>query len=165
MFVYDQSMTDETAPARTLELSVRSLSASATGCRGADILDQLDQLTAASRIREYTVTIWGKRISTAPAISRTDSGSGIRTQIAAFKQWANEHGASLEGDFTTRTIYSSITGDTHAFITLPSLALAARREGYLDWVSPSSQEDEPIMTVRDKLASITRHDAESHAPL
>jgi hypothetical protein len=150
-------MSDKTASSRTLELFVRSLSSSATSVGIGAIIEQLDLLQADGSLDDYTVTIWGDRLSTDSTVARTDKGAFIHHRIAEFRQWAHEHDAVLEGGFETRTIHSSITDETHEFITLPSLALTARRNGSLEWVVPSSQGGGPVTTVRDRLVSLS-HD-------
>jgi hypothetical protein len=147
-------MSDETATSQTLELYIRSLSSSTTGIRIESIIDRLKALVAEGDITDYTVTVWGERVSTDAAVSQTDQGVFIHRRIAEFRQWASEHGVTLEGGFDTRTVHSSITGDTHEFIPLPSVALAARRDGDLEWVVPSS-DDTGTTSAMDRLESIT----------
>lgn len=151
-------MSDKTASSRSLELFVRSLSSSATGARIEAIIEQLDLLEGDGLFDDYTVTIWGQRLSTNSATARTDKGAFIHHRIAEFRQWAHEHDAVLEGGFETRTIHSAITGETHEFITLPSLALTARINGNLEWVVPSSRAGEPVTTVRDRLVALSQGD-------
>jgi hypothetical protein len=149
-------MSDKTASSRTLELFVRSLSSSATGVRIEMVIEQLDLLKRDDLFDDYTVTIWGQRLSTDSATSRTDKGAFIHHRVAEFRQWACERNVILEGGFETRTIHSTITGETHEFITLPSLALAAWRNGNLEWVVPSSRAEEPVTTVRDRLVELSQ---------
>jgi hypothetical protein len=147
-------MSGETATSRTLELYVRSLSSSTTGIRLESIIDRLKSFVAAGHINDYTVTVWGERVSTDGAVSRTDQGGLIHHRIAEFRQWASNHGVTLEGGFDTRTVHSSITGETHEYITLPSVALAARRDGDLEWVVPSS-DSSGMTTAMDRLEALT----------
>lgn len=156
-------MSGETAPSRTLELYVRSLSSSTIGVRLESIIDRLKACVAEGHIEDYTVTVWGERVSTDKAISGTDQGGLIRHRIAEFRQWASDHGVTLEGGFETRTVHSSITGETHEFITLPSVALAARRDNDLEWVVPSSDAS-GMTTAMDRLESIT-NDREKPEPV
>jgi hypothetical protein len=147
-------MSDETTTSQTLELYVRSLSSSATGIRLESIIDRLKAFVAEGHINDYTVTVWGERVSTDETVSQTDQGAFIHRRIAEFRRWASEHGATLEGGFDTRTTHSSITGETHEFVPLPSVALAARRDGDLEWVVPSS-DDAGTTSAMDQLESIT----------
>lgn len=148
-------MSGKTVSSHTLELFVRSLSSSATGIRIEAIIEQLDQLQTTDLIEDYTVTIWGERVSTDPVVSEIGEGAFIRHRVAEFKQWATDHEMELEGGFETRTTHSSITDETHEFITLPCLALAARRNGNLEWIVPSSRLNS-IRTVQDRLVALTR---------
>lgn len=154
-------MSDKTASSRTLELFVRSLSSGATGVRIESIIEQLNLLQGEGLFDDYTVTIWGQRLSTDSAISRTTKGAFIHHRITEFRQWAHEHDAVLEGGFETRTIHSAITDETHEFITLPSLALTSRINGNLEWVVPSSQTGEPVTTVRDRLLTLSQGEFQS----
>lgn len=147
-------MSGETATPQTLELYVRSLSSSTTGIRLESVIDRLESFVTEGHIDEYTVTVWGERVSTTPAVARTERGTSIRRRIAEFRQWADEHDVTLGGGFDTRTIHSSITNETDTFITLPSVALAARRDGDLEWVVPSTDES-GMTTAMDRLESIT----------
>lgn len=149
-------MSDETAASRTLELYVRSLSSGA-GVRVESLIDRLDTFVTEGYIDDYTVTVWGERVSTGPTVAQTDSGASIRRRITEFRQWANQHNVTLEGGFDRRTVHSSITGETHEFITLPSVTLAARRGGDLEWIVPSSSSDEAraeTTTPMDRVRSI-----------
>lgn len=154
-------MSDETAASRTLELYVRSLSSGA-GVQVESLIDRLDTFATEGYIDDYTVTVWGERVSTGPTVAKTDSGASIRRRITEFRQWANQHDVTLEGGFDRQTVHSSITGKTHEFITLPSVTLAARRDGDLEWVVPSSDEAraEPT-TPMDRVQSIANDWQES----
>ncbi|MFC6961512.1 HTH domain-containing protein [Halocatena marina] len=154
-------MSDTTAPSRTLELFVRSLSSSDMGVRIDEVLDQLNRLRADGCVDEYTVTVWGERMSTNPITTRTDEGAFIRSRIVEFRQWAHEHDVTLEGGFETRTIHSAITGETHEFITLPSLVLTARHNDTLEWIVPFSGSDGPVTSVWDHLTSLMNEQPDS----
>lgn len=147
-------MPGKTVPSHTLELFVRSLSSSATGVRIESIIEQLDRLQADDLLDDYTVTVWGERVSTDPVITQTDKGAFIRHRIEEFRQWANENDIVLEGGFETRTIHSAITNETYEFITLPCQVLTARRNGSLEWIAPSSRVGSPVTTVRDRLIAL-----------
>lgn len=149
-------MSGETAPSRTLELYVRSLSSSTIGVRLESIIDRLKGCVAEGAIDDYTVTVWGERVSTDRSIKNTAQGRFIHHRIAEFRQWANDYDATLEGGFETQTIHSSITGETHEFITLPSIALAARNDGDIEWVVPSADET-GMTTAMDRLESIAKN--------
>lgn len=146
-------MSDTTA--RTLELFVRSLSSSAIGIQIGEILDQLDRLQAEECFDEYTVTVWGERISAGSIAARTNEGAFIHSRVVEFRQWASEHDITLEGGFENQTTHSALTGETNEFITLPSMVLAARREGSLEWIVPSTQ-GEGNTSVWDRLSALRR---------
>lgn len=124
------------------------------GIRLESIIDRLKACVSEGHIDDYTITVWGERVSTDRAVSRTEQGGLIHNRIAEFRQWASDHDVTLEGGFERRTIHSSITSETHEFITLPSVALASRHDGDLEWVVPSSDES-GMTTAMDRLESIT----------
>lgn len=134
----------------TLELYVRSLSSSATGTCLESIVNRLSSLSAAGTIDEYSIMIWGERVSTDSGIIQTEPGAMIRRRVVEFKHWGDENGMTLGGGFDKETVHSSITGETHEFITLPAIALAARTNGQLDWVAPAADGAE-TWTPLDRL--------------
>lgn len=148
-------MPDTTASSRTLELFVRSLSPSVMGVRIDDVIEHIDRLHADECFDEYTVTVWGERISTRSATARTNEGAFIRSRIIEFRRWAHKHDVTLAGGFKTRTQHSHITGETHEFITLPSVVLAARCDGSLEWIVSSSHDD-GITSVWERLSALAR---------
>lgn len=157
------TMSDEIAASRTLELYVRSLSSGA-GVQVESIIDRLETFATEGYIDDYTVTVWGERVSTGPAVAQTDSGGAIRRCITEFRRWANQHDVTLEGGFERQTVHSSITSETHEFITLPSVTLAARRDGDLEWVVPSSDTaSAETTTPMDRVRSIANDWQESEA--
>lgn len=148
-------MSDNARSSTTIELYVRSLS-SGTGVQVEGMIDHLETYVTDGAIDDYTVMVWGSRVSTDPAIARTDAGAAIREQVVEFKQWATECGATLEGGFERETVHSAITGETHEFISLPSVALACRRDGELEWVVPSTAgEATAPVTPMDRITSLT----------
>lgn len=154
-------MSDNARSSRTIELYVRSLS-SGTGVQVEAMIDRLESFATDGEIEDYAVTVWGSRVSTDPAVARTDAGGSIRERIVEFKQWATERGTTLEGGFDRETVHSAITGETHEFISLPSVAIACRRDGELEWVAPSTpaEETEPV-TPMDRITTLTTERQES----
>ncbi len=154
-------MSDRASPSQTLELYVRSLS-SGTGTPVESMIDQLERAQTDGEISDYSVTVWGERISTEPTVARTAAGKRIRERVREFRQWATESGETLSGGFDRETIHSAITGDSHEFITLPSVALACRNEGELSWVVPSKPAEtaDPV-TAADRLRSLLTDRTES----
>lgn len=154
-------MSDEATSSRTLELYVRSLSSSA-GVHVESIIDRLDMFAAEGYIKDFTVTVWGERISTGSSVARTDTGASLRRRVTEFRQWASHNGVTLEGGFERRTVHSSITGETHEFVTLPTVALAARTDGEIEWVVPSTDETETeTITPMDRVQTIATEWQES----
>lgn len=133
-------MSDNAESTTTVELYVRSLS-SGTGVPVEAIIDHLDVFETDGQIDDYTITVWGSRVSTDRTVAHTDAGAFIRNRVAEFKQWATESGSTLNGGFDRETVHSAITGETHEFIPLPSVALACRRDGELEWVVPSTDTE------------------------
>lgn len=154
-------MSDNARSSTTIELYVRSLSSGA-GVRVETMIDRLEAFTTDGEIDDYAVTVWGSRVSTDPAVARTDTGAAIRERVVEFKQWATERGATLEGGFERETVHSAITGETHEFISLPSVALACRRDGELEWVAPSTTgEGTAPTTPMDRITRLTTERQES----
>ncbi|RRJ33729.1 HTH domain-containing protein [Halocatena pleomorpha] len=154
-------MSENASSSKRMELYVRSLS-SGTGVQVETMIDRLEEFTTEGEVEEYTVTVWGSRVSTDPAVARTDAGATIRERVAEFKQWATECGATLEGGFDRETIHSAITGETHEFISLPSVALACRRDGEVEWVVPSATAEEATPTTpMDRIRALNNERQES----
>lgn len=144
----------EAHPDPKIELFVRSLSADETQPRLEQLIDRLESLDAAGHIATYEIHVWGDRVSRSPIVAQTDAGAFIRNRVIEFREWAADVGVSLPGGFESTSLHSAITGQTHEYITLPSVALAERNgDGRLRAVAPRADED-GVTTVSDHLDSL-----------
>lgn len=139
-------------PRRTIDLFVRSLADQDTSPQLPALLDRLECLTEAGELDDYDVHVWGERISTDDAVSRTGAGARIRNRIIEFREWASDLGYELSGGFERRSIHSAITGETNEHITLPTVALCERSGETIETVVPHESGD-GVVTVADYLSS------------
>ncbi|QLH83305.1 HTH domain-containing protein [Halosimplex pelagicum] len=105
-------------------------------------LDRLDALAAAGEIEGHEVVVWGDRAPPSPEAVRTRAGRFVLDRVTVFERWAERNDASIEDAFGVRTVDSSLTGETHAELVLPRLAVAAVRDGRLLAVAPATVDDE-----------------------
>ena len=148
-----QATGDETAAPLTVELYVRSLCADAAKAPQEAALERLSRLERDGVIDEYTVHVWGRRISPDAAAAETDVGRFVLDRIEAFEDWANDVGASVRSFFDTEAVDSSITGASYEAITVPTLTLAEYHGDELRWVAPCAV-DGTVYTVPDRLDAL-----------
>lgn len=137
----------------TVELFVRSLAADEAQPELERTVQRLEKLVEDDHIDGYEVHVWGDRVSRSPVVARTDAGAFIRNRVIEFREWAADEGVTLPGGFESESTHSAITGETHEYITLPTAALAERRDGELEAVAPHA-DDGDVTTVLDHLASL-----------
>ncbi|MFD1514762.1 HTH domain-containing protein [Halomarina rubra] len=137
----------------TLELYVRSLSAEAGTARVAAVLDRLARLDETDRIDGYEVVVWGDGVSLDDRVLATDAARTIRDAVGELRAWAEETGRDLPG-FEERTVRSAVTGEVRHNLTVPTIALAERRDGAVTWVAPC--HDDGVHTVAERLGDISR---------
>ena len=134
----------------SVHLFVRSLSPSGARDRPSTIVDRLETLVDEGHISEYHVSVWGKEVELATSATTHDDGQTILEHVAAFRSWADDRRVTLEG-FQQREV-TTLTGETHAVLTLPVIVLAEYSNGELLRVAPYSDDDR-IHTVDDRLAA------------
>lgn len=135
----------------SVHLFVRSLSPSGARDRPSTIVDQIEKLVDEGHVSEYTVSVWGNEVDLAMSTTSDGGSRAILEQVAAFRSWADEHRVTLEG-FQQREV-TTLTGETHAVLTLPVIVLAEYTNEELSRVAPYS-DDDGICTVDDRLAAL-----------
>lgn len=150
----------EAHPDPKIELFVRSLSADETQPQLEQLVDRLELLAEAGHVSTYEIHVWGDRVSRSSVVAQTDAGAFIRNRVIEFREWAADNDCSLPGGFESTSMHSAITGQTHEYITLPSVALAERNgDGRLRAVAPRA-DDEGVTTVSNHLDSLVRNAAD-----
>ena len=134
----------------TVELYVRSLSESTTKAPQEAVLERLSELEREGIVDEYTVHVWGRRISPDTAAANTGIGQFVLSRIESFRDWARRSGLSIGSFFDTHEVHSSITDESYTAITVPSITLAEFHGEEVRRVTPCS-DGETIHTVDDHL--------------
>ncbi len=137
----------------TIELFVRSLTPSGAAPRQEAVLDKLDRLDERGVVEEYSITVWGEQIAPDTLAAETKTGERIVNTVAAFEEWADEHGVSVDRFFTEQSIGSSVTDERYTAISLPVIAMAEYVGGELRAVTPY-QSPNGIRTVADRLDTL-----------
>jgi DNA-binding Lrp family transcriptional regulator len=147
-----RSETDEEPTAPALELYVRSLSADTVHGPRESVLERLSRLEREGVAAEYTVHVWGRRVSPETA-ARTEAGRFLLDRIERFRDRSRRNATSTRSFFEPHEVTSSITGESYTAVTVPSLALAEFRDGALRRVTPSA-DGGTVRTVEDHLDAI-----------
>lgn len=137
----------------TVELYVRSLSASGAQVPQESAIERLSRLEREGCVEEHTVHVWGKRICPDAAAAETDTGEFVLERIETFEEWAEREGMSVGSFFDTHEVDSSITGESYSAITVPTMTLAAFRDDRVEWVAPCT-DGETVYTVDDGLDAL-----------
>lgn len=137
----------------TVELHVRSLAPRAGKGQQESAIDRLNELESEGHIDEFSVNVWGKRVSLSSAASQTDAAQFVLDRVEEFRDWARRTGRSVDSFFETRRVESSITDEKYAALVLPSLTLAEYRGGELAYVAPCSDGGD-VHTVDDRLDTL-----------
>jgi hypothetical protein len=136
-----------------LELYVRDAFPTALAESIKSVHDRLEHLEEAGDIVDYRLEQWPSTINTGDDLA--DNRLTYRNRVTAFREWAAEHGYTLEPAFQTRTVTSSILDrDVSAErISVPLFTLAVYEDDQLSGVAPCS-DDTGTYTVTDCLASL-----------
>lgn len=148
-------MTPPPTPESTVsvELYVRSLAPRAGRRRMEETVRRLATLEDRDEIGEYRVYVTGKTIPASPAEAVTDFGAFLCNRIAAFRDWADRTGHSLEPRFTHRAVDSAFTGERYHAVAAPELLLAEYVDGDLRFVAPCDTDGTQV-AVADRLARL-----------
>lgn len=133
-----------------LELYVRSLSPRGTYRRQEALIERLERLSAAGRIDDYSVEVWGRRVAFSTAAARTEAGKHALARHAVFKRWADANDRSIGSFFEVRTVDSKLADERYRALIFPGAALAEYRDGELRHVAPCS-DGGTVYTVEDRL--------------
>lgn len=145
----------ETTP--TLDLYVRSLAPARGSERLHEIVDQLDRMETDGQIDGYDIHVWGDAVATDAALSETETGSAVLSQVAAFQQWALTENVSVGRFFERREQSSALTGETTSVITLPEVTVAEYQGRELVGMAPHRDGEETV-SVREYLDDVAgRH--------
>jgi hypothetical protein len=129
---------DTTGQSVSLELYVRSLAPRAGHAQQEALIRRLEELDATDRIDEYSVTVWGRRVSLSSAAAETDAGQFVLDRVEAFRDWARRSSRSVDSFFETHRVESSLTDEEYVALVLPAVVLAEYRDGELAYVAPCS---------------------------
>jgi len=157
-------MQAETPQEVTVELHVRSLAPRGGKGQQESAIERLDQLASTGRIEEFSVNVWGRRVSLSSAAAETDAAQFVLDRVDEFRDWARRTGRSVDSFFETRRVESSITDEQYAALVLPSLTLAEYRDGELAYVAPCTDGD-TVHTVDDRLDVLASSPAMDSDPL
>jgi hypothetical protein len=134
-----------------VELYVRSL-ASRTD-RQERVIEALRRLENTGDICSFQLTIWGEAVGLSTAAVETDRGREVLDTVAAFREWADREGVSLDCAFENRAVTSQLTGEEHATLRLPKMAMAEYEGDEVLSVTPH-ERDGAVRTVRDRLTTL-----------
>lgn len=132
-----------------LELFLRSLAPFDARDQQERIIDTLESLSEAGRVKEFRAHVCGESLSPTSAPARTEVGQHLLDRYEAFRDWARTHDRELVG-FTERSTTSLVTDTTTTEIVLPQIVLAEYHDGDLTYVAPSSNGADTT-SVADRL--------------
>lgn len=132
-----------------LELYLRSLAPTAARDSQENLLERLEALDAADRIRGYDVRLCGDCVCPDSATADTEPGRRLLDRYDRFQAWAEECDRDLVA-FSEREVDSLLTGTTITGIVFPHVVLAEYEDGELSFVAPSANGSEEV-TVQDRL--------------
>jgi hypothetical protein len=139
--------------ARHLELFVQSFAP--VGHQATDeIIDGVTELVDAGYLDDFSVYLWGKRISPdAPATEQTDQGQFFTTRLDQFYRWATTANRDLEPMFERTEVDSSFADRSYDVISVPTVALAEYQGRTLEHVTPHRASGRYV-AVDDRLADL-----------
>lgn len=142
-------MTSGPSPPR-VELFVRSLSPSEARNPVDSQLQRLRTLRTNEDVADLSVSVWGREVGLSSTAVRTDAGEFVLERVAAFREWADRRGVSLEPFFESREVRSELTGEEYATLVLPVSCMAEYEDGRLVHVAPHAADD-AVCTVADRI--------------
>lgn len=132
-------------------LHVRSLSPG--GCREHQnaVIDRLRALRSRGTIDEFDVRVWGTAIPVDGPVATTETGRAALRRVARFERWARDANVSLAID--TYEGASTVTGERHGAVRLPTMTLAEFRGDDLRCIAPHTA-DGTTCSVSDRLDAL-----------
>ena len=128
----------------TLDIFVRSLAPTTGLERQRALISQLDRMESEGLIEGYDVHVWGDAVSFDSALAETETGRGVRSQVAGFQQWALAENVSVQPFFDRKEQSSSITGDEQTVITLPEITVAEYEGAELVGMAPHQSAGDTV---------------------
>ena len=125
--------------------------------RQQSVVARLQELDEGDDISDFDVEIWGKRLNLAADDWSHRATDTAREKYRLFREWANEHGYSLEPAFTKRTMRIEPGADPKEVVDLPIMCLAVYVDD-LRTVLPCADGDD-IYIVGDGLDALEDPDA------
>jgi hypothetical protein len=132
-----------------IHLFVRSLSPDGDGGRVEELVARLDDL--ADPI-DTTVHVWGDAVGLEGPLADAPPARFVLQEVAGFRDWSARNGAELVG-FETRETACAFTDRESRLLSLPTVALAAIRDGDLVGVAPVRTGGD-LVTVEDLLTAV-----------
>lgn len=134
------------------ELYVRSLAPRGAQASQEAVVQRLLDMES-ERGLEFSVTVWGDRIATDSAVTRTEAGRTTVETVRRFESWAAANGYTVEPFFSDVQRESLVDGAYDAIVP-PHLCLALYEDGDVAGVFPCSDR-EAHYTVKDALEAMT----------
>lgn len=137
----------------TVDVRVRDLTPPDVYERQEAVISRLQALKDAGKIREYSVSVWGRSMSTSPDEDSIVAATDALETVREFEAWAANNGHSLEPGFRRRKLTSLVSDTTCEVIEVPILCVAIYIDDTLQAVYPSSA-NETVYTVADGLDAL-----------
>lgn len=137
----------------TVELRVRNLTPANVHDLQAAVLSRLQALKSREKIREYSISVWGKLMNTSSDKKSTVAATDSVATVREFEAWAANNDYSLEPGFRRRELTSLLDETPCEVIEVPILCLAVYSGGKLEAVYPHSAS-ETVYTVDDGLDAL-----------
>jgi len=132
-----------------VHLFVRSLSPDGDGGRVEELVARLDDLAEPI---DTTIHVWGDAVGLEGPLAEALPARFVLGEVADFRDWAARNGAELVG-FETRETACAFTDRECRSLSLPTVALAAIRDGDLVGVAPVRVGGD-LVSVEDLLDSV-----------
>ncbi len=142
-----------TQHAPTVDLRVRDLTPLDVHDWQDEVISRLQAFKDAGTIREYSVSVWGRSMSTSPDEDSIVAATDALETVHEFEAWAANNGHSLKPGFRRRELTSLVSETTREVIEVPILCLAIYIDDALQAVYPSSAS-ETVYTVADGLDAL-----------
>lgn len=150
--------------APTAELFVRSLAPHGARQRQERIVERLDVLVDSGVLQDWQLRIWGEAVRPDGPTSRTETARFVLGRVAAFREWADAAGVSLDPFLVEQTVDCVFTDEHCRVVSLPALALAEYEDGTLRHVAPHTTDDGQC-TVIERLDTLPDTDDRSMIPV
>lgn len=162
--VWQESATLGPASELTADVYLRSLSPPAGVHDGqAARIERLTTLSAAGRLENVRVSVWGNRICLCETCAGTGPGRAALDRVEEFERWAEDLDPAVTLPFDHRKVRSDYTDSTQDVLVLPVLLLALYDRDSLLGVFPHATDDRQV-PVEDALAAIETAETSDPTP-